>query len=401
MSILADLASETDDDLGAAGQKELNRRVDAIRLGERELAGYLARIARRSAELAGEGKGTTPEETMRRGGASAKQANREARRSRAGKNSPKISKAVTSGQANPENVDTVARLSGRLTEPDQLEKLRALDGEVAHNVIEMSPESFAQWYRRKLQEIEADNGLAEFERQRAASRLSLHWGSRSMLQVLGELDPEWGEIVQTRIRRLARKLAKADGKPMSDHYQAQALAIICGLKATGTGSGPSAAISVLVDKRTMTDGPHEQTVSETQSGQPIPPQTVGRLACDAAITAIEIDGDGQRLRVGYEKRTATRAQRQALRVLYRTCPLDGVTPFDECEIHHVSFYSTGNGPTDFENLLPISKKWHHLQHEGGWHLKINPDRSLILTSPDGKHNRTIPAPKPPGQAMAA
>lgn len=397
MSILADLEREIDDDLASVGQRELNRRVDAVRIGERKLAGYLSRIASRARELADEGKGTSPAETMRRGGASAKQANREARRSQAIKDSPKVSKAVNSGEANPENVDTVARLSGRLSDPEHLKKLRALDSEVAANVIGMSPELFAGWYRKKLQTIEADGGLSEFERQRAASRLSLEWGSTKMLHANGEFDPEWGEIIQERIRKEARRLAKADGKPMSDHYQAQALAEICGLQ-TGTNglTGPTAAISVLIDKRTMTSGPHPGTVSETQSGQPIPPQTVGRLACDAAVTAIEIDGTGQELRVGYTSRTATPAQRKALRALYRVCPLDGVTSFDRCEIHHVNFFSSGNGPTDIENLLPISKRSHHQLHEGGWHLKLNPDRSLIFTSPDGKHNRTIPPPKPPG-----
>lgn len=111
------------------------------------------------------------------------------------------------------------------------------------------------------------------------------------------------------------------------------------------------SISLLIDQQTATHGPHAGTVCETLAGRPIPPQTMSRLACDALVTPIVINGAGQPLKVGRTRRTATDAQRKALRTLYSTCPIDGVTPLDRCEYHHVIYYENG-GNTDLDNLIP-------------------------------------------------
>lgn len=143
----------------------------------------------------------------------------------------------------------------------------------------------------------------------------------------------------------------------------------------------------------MRTGAHPDTVSETWDGQPVPPETVARLACDAAIQGIEISGQGIPLRVGAKHRTATNAQRKALRALYRRCAIDGSTPFDRCEIHHVDEWIRSRN-SNLENLLPISPYWHHMVHEGGWQLKINSDRSIELCTPKGVLYRKIPPPDP-------
>jgi hypothetical protein len=394
------------DDLSEAFPVELDGCVDLARESQKVIDGFLLRVASRATELADAGVGTSPEETMRRGGASAKQANREARRAKASKQLPKVGKTLDEGRANSENVDLVNSISGSITDPDHLLALLKLDAEVAENVVTIAPEVFARWYRKKVEAIKADNGLSRFEEQRSNSKFPLRWGSGGMLQTPGQFDPEWGALVENAVRARARQIAKALGALVSDHIQAQAVAEICEVWLAGNepgavssggvtrGSGSKPSISVLVDHRTLTEGPHTGTVSGTQSGQLIPPQTIGRLACDAAVTVIEINGDGQRLRVGYKNRTATNVQRKALRALYRTCALDGVTSFDMCEVHHVCFYRTREGPTDIENLLPVSKRWHHKLHEGGWKLEIKTDRSRVLTSPDGEHQRTIPPPAP-------
>ena len=56
----------------------------------------------------------------------------------------------------------------------------------------------------------------------------------------------------------------------------------------------------------------------------------------------------------------------------------------------------GAGATDLDNLLPVSVDWHHRLHEGGWTIKMGPDRGLKLYRPDGTHDRTIEAPRPYG-----
>src|SRR4029077_17539509 len=92
---------------------------------------------------------------------------------------------------------------------------------------------------------------------------------------------------------------------------------------------------------------------------------------------------------GREQRFANRAQRRALRVLYRTCALCD-TPFEHTQITHATSYGLDHGLTDIDELLPLCRRHHHLAHEGGWKLHLAADRTLTITKPDG--TTTIHAP---------
>ena len=51
-------------------------------------------------------------------------------------------------------------------------------------------------------------------------------------------------------------------------------------------------------------------------------------------------------------RLANRAQRRALRVMYRTCALCD-TPFEHTQAHHVTYYGLQQGLTDIDNMVPF------------------------------------------------
>jgi hypothetical protein len=150
-------------------------------------------------------------------------------------------------------------------------------------------------------------------------------------------------------------------------------------------------VVMLVDQHTMEHGLHERSVCETGGGQPLPPESVRRVACDATVVPLRIDGGGVVLDVGRTRRTATRLQRSALRAMHRTCAHPVCTVgFDACDIHHVIPWSRG-GRTDVDNLLPLCSRHHHLVHEGGWRLTLRPDRTIELRRPDGTVHHTGPS----------
>jgi hypothetical protein len=147
------------------------------------------------------------------------------------------------------------------------------------------------------------------------------------------------------------------------------------------GSAPD--VTVVIDVQTLLTGrTHDGTVLDIGPGHlGLPIETVRRWACLGTITPVVVAADGSRLLLGREVRLANRAQRRALRVLYRSCGLCD-TPFDACRIHHVGWYTLG-GSTDLENLVPLCNEHHHLVHEGGWVLHLAPDRTLTVTRPGG------------------
>lgn len=96
------------------------------------------------------------------------------------------------------------------------------------------------------------------------------------------------------------------------------------------------------------------------------------------------------LELGRTTRLANRAQRRALRALYRGCAIPGCDVlFDLCTIHHVIWWRHG-GPTDLGNLLPICSRHHHLVHDRGWVLELSANRSLTVTTPSGRVMTTGP-----------
>ena len=96
------------------------------------------------------------------------------------------------------------------------------------------------------------------------------------------------------------------------------------------------------------------------------------------------------LDLGRTTRLANRAQRRALRALYRGCGIPGCdVSFDRCTIHHVVWWRHG-GRTDLENLLPLCPHHHTLVHTAGWVITLGPNRELTLRLPDGSLHNTGP-----------
>jgi hypothetical protein len=168
-----------------------------------------------------------------------------------------------------------------------------------------------------------------------------------------------------------------------------------------------ADITVIIDARTLESGEfHDHSVSETGDGLELPPASVLRLLCQGLVTPVIKDRNGNVLFVGRTVRNANRAQRRALRAMYRTCAFDGCeVPFHRCEIHHIVPWERG-GPTDLDNLIPLCSRHHHVVHELGWRLHLEPDRTLVIVQPDGTeyartrphlaHHHTQPGTDPPG-----
>ena len=163
-----------------------------------------------------------------------------------------------------------------------------------------------------------------------------------------------------------------------------------------TAGGGVPDVTVIIDERTLREGHRREgsVVDIGLGGFGLPVETIRRWACIGSITPVVVSADGVRLLLGRETRLANRAQRRALRVLYRTCALCE-TPFDLCQIHHVNWYSLG-GFTDIGNMLPLCGRHHHLVHEGGWVLNLASDRTLTITRPGNNISK-----HPPPHAWAA
>ena len=146
---------------------------------------------------------------------------------------------------------------------------------------------------------------------------------------------------------------------------------------------------VHIDLETLMNGLSESSTHRTVFGADLPVETIRRIACDANIIPLVLNGAGMPLDIGRSQRLASAAQRRALEATHDTCAFDGcAVAFHACQIHHIEYWENG-GPTDMDNMVPLCSKHHHAAHEGGWTLKLRAGtRQLDADPPDCGRLRT-------------
>ena len=229
----------------------------------------------------------------------------------------------------------------------------------------MSVDPFARKVRDLARRISRDEGLRHHEKLRS-QRAVRRWTDRQgMCHTQISLDPENDARFSASFdAAIAAEQAKPDDGRSFDQLRADAFMAIA--TSTVHGGRRPAELLVLIDLATLPHGLHDTSVCETFDGQPLPPATVRRMACEADIIPVVLGGDGRVVDVGRARRLATADQRRALRATHRTCAApDCPVRFGDCDIHHLTEWRDG-GATDLVNLIPLCSKHHHLIHEGRW-----------------------------------
>jgi hypothetical protein len=318
-------------------------------------------------------------------------------------NFPAFETALAGGRIDAEHVDGLAA-GWRLLDGNTYESFVGREEHLLRRAVELRPERFRKVCVDLARSLVADHGLTVLERQRQASSVS-RWVDRAtgMWHLRLGLDPERGAAIDALIQRAVDAERSADHDDQRTFPQLELAAVLRLLTGSAPETEPPArgepTISVLIDLDTLTSGVFRpDSVCETASlgGQPIPPATVRRLACDAAIVPVVLGGDGVPLDVGRERRLATTGQRRALRALralHATCAHPACDrAFEQCHIHHLVPWEHG-GATDLDNLVPVCSRHHRLVHEGGWQVSLDHRRQVHWIAPDGaRSSPSQPAP---------
>jgi hypothetical protein len=338
---------------------------------------------------------------IRNAGISAAEAKTKNRRSKALEEAPSFSDALAAGAVSAGHTDALANATSRLDQPTKdlfLEHEAALLDQATHS----TPEEFARHCRQLKDRIAKDQGIERSERQKRDTTLRSSICPRTgMYRLSGEFDPELGHQVFSSLEAEIAAMIAGNTELVGvdrNHLAAHALSHLI--------SGGHQAVrptqvemTIIVDLETLSEGLHEDSICEFGDGTPIPVGIARRLACNASILPVVLNGDGIPLDIGRTQRLANRAQRRALRAIYRTCAFHGCDiSFNRCEIHHLHDWANG-GKTDLRHLVPICKHHHHLIHEGGWTLTLADNRTLTIRTPDGQIHATCPIQIRPGRRV--
>ena len=379
------------------------RDTDPDTLDSGELDAYLRRVAelrawcdarqvratRAQRRLADEGRATDPRNSLAsHGRQSSKEAGAAADREQVCTSMPGFEDALAKGSVSAGHVDAIANATRNLTEGEHAEYV-AEAATLLADAGRQGVDAFARGCRDLARSIRAQHNarsnVDELEQQRQQSKIS-RWVDRQtgMHKTLIECDPITDRQIWAAIQRergkLRRRRQHQGTKPSWDRLTVDAL-----VEAVSNPTGSSrGSLVVHLDVATLTTGRHVDSLCETDSGVAVPVETARRLACEADIIPIVLDGKGVVLDEGRAKRLATADQRTAIEAMQATCSHpDCTVTIDDCRIHHLRPWQQG-GRTDLAGLAPVCEPHHHLVHEGGWTFTMTPDRVATWVRPDGE-----------------
>ena len=319
---------------------------------------------------------------------------------------PVFGEALAEGNVTSAHVDALS--SGLKILGEQSAKLIERAPEFLVTAQTMTADEFTKFVRRTAQTLTDDGGVGRFEKQRRQTFLR-HWvDADGMTNLFGKFDPERGSIVSALLDAGVEAMFHSGDREVpvecdasvepNDHRRALALV---GLLQSRPGSDSldgalggalssslcdrpaRAEIVVHIDYELLAGHAHgadqgDSRTCRTLNGSELTVETIRRLACEAEIIPLVLDGKSVPLDVGKSKRLATAYQRRALAAVHETCAIDGCSvKFSHCEPHHIDYWENG-GPTDLNNLVPLCSRHHHAAHEGGWKLSLNPETRELL-----------------------
>ncbi|MEY2473675.1 MAG: hypothetical protein QOK28_3004 [Actinomycetota bacterium] len=125
-------------------------------------------------------------------------------------------------------------------------------------------------------------------------------------------------------------------------------------------------------------------LAATEQGKTLTGEAARRLACDAGIHRIVVNGVSEILDVGRKTRTWNFAQRRVIRARHGfRCAAEGCNR-RITQIHHIEWWESG-GDTSVDNGVPLCAYHHHLVHEGGWTITYNPHTGVTrMEGPQGQ-----------------
>ena len=270
--------------------------------------------------------------------------------------------ALRRGEISAQHVSVIRRAM------EQVDKTRLDPASVERALVSAARQMDPHELERHWQQIRyrADQEAAEEaeEARRRRAWLSLRqtpWGS---YRIEGELDPENGAKLKTALQAIMGRKTKDDERtPMQ--RRAAALGELAG-RMLDAGvlperGGEKPHLMLVADLATLRLEPGSR-LAQLDWGPLVTGHTARRIADDAAVTPVLVDGAGNVLHVGRRSRVVPAAVRRALNLRDQHCQEPGCTmPAELCTPHHER-HVADDGRSILPNLKLYCEVHHAMRH---------------------------------------
>ena len=219
--------------------------------------------------------------------------------------------------------------------------------------------------------------LGEFQRRedllKHGRSLSQPYADDGMAEYRLRLDPEGQAVLEAILGPLAApQPSTVTGSDLrtSDQRRADALVEVCRRAAAAGGAAPTTPKAAVVVTMDYQDLKGLTGAGTTLTGDLLAPETVRRMACDAAIIPAVLGTRSELLDLGRTVRLVTPKLFLALCLRDRGCTFPGCSrPPGWCDAHHGVHWCDG-GPTDLSNMALLCPRHHTIVHQKGYTATI-------------------------------
>lgn len=313
---------------------------------------------------------------------------------------PKTWQALYDGLVSPEHADVIVRTIDHLPVDAALREaaedlliheaaiLNATELEAAgdHLIEVLDPDGDAKREEKNLDKQERSAHLKRF--------LTVVDDGIGGVKIRGRGTVEDAAVIKAALQALSAPLPATDpdcgteGRDERDHgartwdalVEVAQTALDSQTLPTAHGQKPRVAVTVRWEHLRTGVG-----TATLETGENLSVAAVRRLACDAEILPIVLDGNGVPLDVGRANRLVTMGIWLALIARDKHCAFPGCkrSPI-ACDAHHVEHWIDG-GETSVKNMVLLCKAHHTVIHSTPWEVRINPhDHKPEFKPPPGR-----------------
>src|SRR3954454_8820064 len=311
---------------------------------------------------------------------------------------PHTRAALAAGRISEEHAAIIVRAAEKVPDAVTAEELTVCEEQLVDKAERMAPKNLRRAAKRLLEPLsttladrhEGDLLAAEERRAERETWLWLEdngdgtWTGRFTIPQLH------GHLLQTVLGRLSgpRRYSRTrSGEPVEDptlpgagaqlsHTEALGAAFLELLEHLPETGHTRSAITLVVHVQDAQLRADLDAAAVLETGARISSGEVRRLACQAGILPMVLNGRSVPVDLGTSQRLFTRAQAVALSATHHTCAAAGCDrPFAWCELHHRIPFGAG-GPTDLANAAPLCGYHHRRVHDGHYHHQWLPDGTV-------------------------
>jgi hypothetical protein len=294
-----------------------------------------------------------------------------------------IADAVGSGTLNPAQALAIGHVLDDVApqDPAIVDKVEAI---LIDHATQFEPAILRRLGQRVLAHVSPDRADArlrdKLERDERLARqrrgFTLSPDRLGGTRISGVLDAEGAAIIAAAIEPLARPVHDDNGPDLrtAPARRADALIDVCQIALAAGGlpdnGGTPPQLNITVDFDALA---REVAIGHLDTGALLSPSATRRLACQAQILPVILDGHSVPIDLGRSRRPFTGAARAAVVLRDGGCAFPGCDrPIRWCQIHHIQFWAHG-GPTDRDNGVALCGHHHRLIHANEWTVRMGAD----------------------------